>query len=152
MKFGEIMGENEARKYDAVIIGAGIGGLTCGSILAKNGFKTLIIEQHSIPGGYCTSFERNGFVFDAAVHFSERLGEGGTFYQILKDLGVEKEIEVYKIDPLYRVFFGDESFSIPADLNEYIKMLSKKFPKEEKGISELFKTIKRLKEDAEKLP
>ena len=151
MKFGEIMGENETTKYDAVIIGAGLGGLTCGSILAKNGFKTLIIEQHSIPGGYCTSFERKGFVFDAAVHFSERLGEGGTFYQILKDLGVEKGIEAYKIDPLYRVFFGDESFSIPADLNEYITMLSKKFPKEEKGISELFETIKRLKEETEKL-
>ena len=152
MKFGEIMGENETTKYDVVIIGAGIGGLTCGALLAKSGFKTLIIEQHSIPGGYCTSFKRKGFIFDAAVHFTEGLGEGGRFHQILKDLGVEKEIEVYKIDPLARFFFGDESFSVPADLNEYISMLSKKFPKEEKGISELFKTIKRLEEEAEKLP
>jgi prolycopene isomerase len=151
MKFGEIMGENETTKYDVVIIGAGIGGLTCGALLAKSGFKTLIIEQHSIPGGYCTSFKRNGFIFDAAVHFPEGLGEGGRFHQILKALEVEKEIEVYKIDPLYRVFFGDESFSVPANLNEYISMLSKKFPKEEKGISELFKTIKRLKDETEKL-
>ena len=152
MTFGEIMGENETTKYDAVIIGAGIGGLTCGALLAKSGFKTLIIEQHSIPGGYCTSFNRKGFIFDSAVHFTEGLGEGGRFHQILKDLGVEKEIEVYKLDPLARFFFGDESFSVPADLNEYISMLSKKFPKEEKGISELFKAIKRLGEESEKLP
>ncbi|MHB8278897.1 MAG: phytoene desaturase family protein [Candidatus Humimicrobiaceae bacterium] len=141
-----------SKKYDVIIIGAGIGGLTCGALLAKNGFKTLVIEQHSIPGGYCTSFKRNGFVFDAAVHFSEGLGEGGRFYQILKELKVEKEIELHKIDPLYRVFFGDESFSVSADLNEYISILSKKFPKEGKGISELFETIKRLKKETEKLP
>ncbi|PKP57462.1 MAG: hypothetical protein CVT88_08830 [Candidatus Altiarchaeales archaeon HGW-Altiarchaeales-1] len=147
-----VMEENEVKKYDVVIIGAGLGGLTCGAILAKSGLKTLVIEQHSIPGGYCTSFKRNGFIFDAAVHFSEGLGERGRFYQILKELEVEKEIELHKIDPLYRVFFGDESFSIPADLNEYISMLSKKFPKEEKGISKLFNTIKGLKEEAEKLP
>ncbi|HBQ28306.1 MAG TPA: hypothetical protein DD719_02600 [Desulfotomaculum sp.] len=124
--FGEIMRED--KKYDVVIIGAGIGGLTCGALLTKNGFKALVIEQHSIPGGYCTSFKRNGFLFDAAVHFSEGLGEGGSFYQILKELKVEKEIELHKIDPLYRVFFGDESFSVSADLYEYISMLSKKFP------------------------
>lgn len=145
MIFGEAMRED--KKYDVVIIGAGIGGLTCGALLAKNGFKTLVIEQHSIPGGYCTSFKRNGFIFEAAVHFSESLGEGGRFYQILKELDVEKEIELHKLDPLYRVFFRDESFSIPANLNEYISMLSKEFPKEEKGISELFETIKKLKKE-----
>jgi prolycopene isomerase len=152
MKLGMIMGENETTKYDAIIIGAGLGGLTCGALLAKSGLKTLIIEQHSIPGGYCTSFKRKGFIFDSAVHFTEGLSEGGRFHQILKDLGVEKEIEVYKLDPLYRVFFGDESFSAPADLNEYISMLSKKFPEEEKGISDLFKAIKRINDEAEKLP
>jgi phytoene desaturase len=146
------MGENEKTKYDAIIIGAGLGGLTCGALLAKSGLKTLIIEQHSIPGGYCTSFKRKGFIFDSAVHFIEELGEGGRFHQILKDLDVEKDIEVYKLDPLARFFFGDDSFSVPADLNEYISMLSKKFPKEEKGISKLFEAIRRLGEESEKLP
>ena len=48
-------------KYDVIIIGAGIGGLTCGCYLAKAGLKVLIIEQHNKPGGYCTSFERKGY-------------------------------------------------------------------------------------------
>ena len=101
------MGENEKTKYDVIIIGAGLGGLTCGALLAKSGLKTLIIEQHSIPGGYCTSFKRKGFIFDSAVHFTEGLSPGGRLHEILKDLGVEKEIEVYKLDPLARYFFGD---------------------------------------------
>ncbi len=50
--------------YDVVVIGAGIGGLTCGGILAKNGLSTLAAEQHSKPGGYVTSYKRGKFVFD----------------------------------------------------------------------------------------
>lgn len=57
--------------YDAVIIGAGIGGLVCGCYLAKAGMKVLIAEHHHKPGGYCTSFKRRGFTFDAAAHSLE---------------------------------------------------------------------------------
>lgn len=41
--------------YDAIIIGAGIGGLVCGCYLAKAGMKVLIVEQHDKPRGYFTS-------------------------------------------------------------------------------------------------
>ena len=44
--------------YDAIIIGAGIAGLVCAAFLAKCGKKVLLVEQHFIPGGYCTSFLR----------------------------------------------------------------------------------------------
>ena len=57
--------------YDAIIIGAGISGLVCGCYLAKAGMKVLIAEQHDKPGGYCTSFKREGFTFDAARILSE---------------------------------------------------------------------------------
>ncbi|MBU4034978.1 MAG: FAD-dependent oxidoreductase [Proteobacteria bacterium] len=50
--------------YDAVIIGAGIGGLTCGTVLAKAGKKVLIVERNKRPGGYVTSYSRDGFIFD----------------------------------------------------------------------------------------
>lgn len=139
-------------KYDVIVIGAGLGGLVCGAYLAKNKLKTLVVEQYSVPGGYCTSFKRKGFTFDAAVHFLEGLEEGGEFYQILKDLGIEKEIEFTRMDPLYRIFYPDESISIPADLDEYIALLSKKFPEEKGGISKLFDTIKKLAEDIQQLP
>ncbi len=54
--------------YDAIIIGAGIGGLVCGCYLAKAGMKVLIVEKNAQPGGYCTSFTRGGFTFDSCVH------------------------------------------------------------------------------------
>jgi len=48
-------------KYDAIIIGAGLGGLTAGAKLAKEGKKVLLIEQHTIPGGCATTFKRKDF-------------------------------------------------------------------------------------------
>ena len=47
---------NISSKYDAIVIGAGLGGLVCGSYLAKKGLKTLIIEKNDKVGGYCSSF------------------------------------------------------------------------------------------------
>ena len=53
--------------YDVVIIGAGIGGLVCGCYLSRSGLKTLIVEKNVLVGGYCTSFEKSGFVFDSCA-------------------------------------------------------------------------------------
>ena len=138
--------------YDVVVIGSGIGGLTCAAYLAKNGLRTLVLEQHSLPGGYCTSFKRKAFTFDAAVHFTEGLGEGGQFYRILKDLGAEGQVRSRRLDPLYRVVLGGESFSVPADAAKYVAMLTERFPHERKGISELFRTLRELNDEIEKLP
>jgi phytoene desaturase len=144
--------ERIKQKYDVVVIGSGIGGLTCAAYLAKNGLKPIVVEQHSVPGGYCTSFKRKQFTFDAAVHFLEGLGEGGHFHQILRDLGVEEEIRCRRLDPLYRVFFGEESFCVPADVAEYVGMLTERFPSEKRGISDLFRTIRKLNDENERLP
>ena len=52
-------------KYDVVIVGSGIGGLCCGSILALSGKKVLICEAHTQPGGVAHSFKRNGYTFES---------------------------------------------------------------------------------------
>jgi len=53
--------------YDAVIIGSGIGGLITANLLAKGGLRVLLVEQHYMVGGYCSSFRRGGYTFDAAT-------------------------------------------------------------------------------------
>src|SRR5690625_3969015 len=52
--------------YDAIIIGSGLNGLTCGSILAKAGWKVVVIEKADMPGGAVKSSEltREGFIHD----------------------------------------------------------------------------------------
>jgi phytoene dehydrogenase-like protein len=50
---------------DIVVIGSGVGGLSCAALLAKYGYQVIVCESHTIPGGAAHAFERNGFKFDS---------------------------------------------------------------------------------------
>jgi phytoene dehydrogenase-like protein len=54
-----------AVETDVIVIGSGIGGLCCGALLARYGFKVTLCESHTIPGGAAHGFERQGFSFDS---------------------------------------------------------------------------------------
>ena len=128
--------------YDVVVIGAGIAGLVCASFLAKSGKKVLIVEQHSIPGGYCTSFKRKGFNFDAAVHHIGGCGKWSNVGRCLKTLGVE--IDFYPLDPMDHLFFPGFTIEIPADLDNYISYLQKRYPQEKDNIGKFFREFVKL--------
>ena len=87
------------KKYDVVIVGSGIGGLCCGSILALSGKKVLICEAHSQPGGVAHSFKRNGYTFESGPSLWSGIGKWPTtnpLGQILKLLDEEVELFQYK--------------------------------------------------------
>src|SRR5262249_36191419 len=83
-------GNGPLRDYDAVVIGAGVGGLTCANLLAREGLRVLLAEQHYVAGGCVSTFHRQalagrvrqglagrvrqGYTFDAASHFYPLLG------------------------------------------------------------------------------
>ena len=54
--------------YDAIVIGAGNGGISAAVALAQKGLKPLVLERHNLPGGMATSFVRGRFEFDASIH------------------------------------------------------------------------------------
>jgi all-trans-retinol 13,14-reductase len=56
------------KNYDVIIIGGGLGGLTAGAKLAKEGKKVLLIEQHYIPGGCATTFKRKDYIMEVGLH------------------------------------------------------------------------------------
>ena len=70
-------------KYDVIIIGGGLGGLTAGSKLAKDGKKVMLVEQHNIPGGCATTFKRRGYTMDVGLHETDGLNETDTKTQIM---------------------------------------------------------------------
>ena len=129
------------QKYDAIIIGAGIGGLVCGCYLAKAGLKVLIVEQHNKPGGCCTSFDRKGYRFDVGVHYLGSLREGGILSEILKELELLDKIEFITNDPTDKIIIPDMTIFIRKDKKETRKELIAHFPKEKENIDSFFNFI-----------
>ncbi len=136
--------EDPASEYDAIIIGAGIGGLTCANLLADAGLKVLLAEQHYVVGGYCSSFFRQGFKFDAASHFYPLLGNRETITgKLLERLGIETEW--IKMDPVDHFHFPDGSrYSVPADFERYLQDLKGMFPGEAARLDAFFAEVRSL--------
>ena len=130
--------------YDVVVIGAGIAGLIAANLLAKQNLRVLLVEQHYVVGGYCSTFRRKGFTFDAASHFYPLLGnESSLTGRLLADLGVRTEW--IKMDPVDQFHLPDGTcFSVPSDFEGYIKGLHAKFPNESDNIDRFFKTVRKL--------
>lgn len=138
-------------EYDVVIIGSGLGGLSCGAILAKQGKKVKVVEKQTSPGGCCTAFKRKGFLFDSSLHFL--LGEckeGGGVYEAIKVLNLQDEIEFHPI--ILGYYFGNEIVEINKGFEEYLESFSKEFPAEKDGIRDLFNTMKSIYTDMKNFP
>lgn len=84
----------DKRYYDAIIVGAGNGGLVAAATLAKAGKKVILFEKHNIPGGCATSFVRGRFEFEPSLHELCGIGKEdskGTIYNILENLELEPD-------------------------------------------------------------
>lgn len=130
--------------YDAVVIGSGIGGLVCANLLAQKGMKVLIVEQHTMVGGYCSGFRRKGYRFDSASHFYPLLGNPNSISgRILKDIG--STTHWIKMDPVDQFHLPDGSrFSVSADFDSYLNQLKREFPAESEALDKFFRAAKKL--------
>ena len=132
------MVKSEKDAYDVIIIGAGIGGLVCGCYLAKAGMKVLIVEQHFKPGGYCTSFKRKGYTFDAAPHCFGSYRNGGIAQKIFQDLGLDKMLTIMRPDPSDTIITPNYNISFWNDLAKTTYEFQASFPKEKENIKRFF--------------
>jgi len=126
-------GEDEV---DVTIVGSGLGGLSCGAMLSKRGYKVLVLEHHNLAGGYCTSFQRKGFIFNTAAHEITGLFEKGPFDLLFKELGLKKED--FFTENSECVFREGKKVDLPGDFPEFLERLMGEFPDEEENISAFF--------------
>lgn len=141
------IGRNGGTGYDVIIVGAGIGGLSCGALLAKRGVKVLVLEQHAVVGGFCHSFVRGcrRYRFDAAVHDISGLGEGGPVRYLVRALGIEDQIEFSRMDHEY--ILPDFRLRIPRDPSAFEGALRRRFPREAENISAFFREVEAVYRD-----
>ena len=128
--------------YDAVVVGAGVGGLVSANLLARARLRVLLVEQHYMVGGYCSTFRRKGFTFDAATHFYPLLGNPMTLTgSLLERLG--SRTRWVKMDPVDHFHFPDgSSFSVSAHFDEYLDELKATFPHEREALETFFVLVR----------
>ena len=138
--------------YDAIIIGAGLGGLTAGAKLAKEGKKVLLIEQHSIPGGCATTFKRKDFTIEVGLHELDGFGDNDLKSKIFNEFKVFDYIEFIRLPEFYRTVWKNKDFVFPEGIDEAKSKLIKEFPHEKQGIIKYFGFITGLGKEISMLP
>jgi len=136
-------------KFDAIVIGAGLGGLSAATMLARNGLRVLLLERHNVPGGYATSFVRGRFEFEVALHELSGIGppdRPGTLLRYLDYLGVADKLEFHRLSQLYRIVVLDEDridldLTLPVGQEAFEDKLCQTFPHETKGIRRFLKRV-----------
>lgn len=119
------------KNFDAIVIGAGVGGLGCAALLSHAGLKTLVLEKNRIVGGRCVSYHKNDCTIDAFIHMFASC-EKGPFGRILEKTEMKNAITFWHVDPDNKpvLFFGgrsyvypDPSFASEKDLQDTLKGL-----------------------------
>jgi all-trans-retinol 13,14-reductase len=128
-------------KYDVIIIGAGLGGLTAGAKLAREGKRVLIIEQHNKPGGCATTFTRGDFTLEVGLHEMDGPSPGDMKSRIFDELEVSGNIEFVRVPEFFHFVSERNNITIPHNPEEANKILGREFPAETNGIKAFYDQI-----------
>ena len=133
-------------RYDAVIIGSGVSGMTAAIILAKEGQRVLVLEQHSQPGGLMQHFRRQGLVFPTGVHRLGSLDEGQILNCYFQYLGVLDKLSLKRMsaDGFEEYSFPGLRFRVPIGQEAFRERLYQYFPREKVAIDQFFADMNRL--------
>lgn len=139
-------------KYDVVVIGSGLGGLSSALKLAKSGKKVAIIEKHFVAGGYATNFTRKGpsgetYVFDVSLHGIGGLTEGAQLHTYLSDMGVLSQITPLRKSECATLLSDTQELDIPDSFIAYKTFLQCQYPNELANLDSLFDFLEIFKQD-----
>ena len=133
-----------AERYDAIVIGSGMGGLTNAALLSELGWKVCVLEQHYTAGGYTHSYERNGYEWDVGVHYIGDVG-ARTRTRRMFDFLTDGKLEWAPMDAEYdRFYIGDKVFNARAGKKEFRDNLVRQFPAEENAIDQYMQLLSQV--------
>ena len=120
---------------NVIIIGAGMAGLTTAAYLSRTGLKVDVYEQHTLPGGYISSFVREGFTFPAGP---TSITSNGIVFPILKELGLAEKRKFVHIG--HQMSWGEHDVPL-RNAQQACHNLRACFPTEQQGLERYFRWV-----------
>lgn len=137
------MRENQ---YDLVILGTGLGGLVCGYMLSKNGFKVLLLEKNAQIGGCLQTFRRFGVKFDTGMHYIGSMLEGQILHRLFKYLNLLDDVKLSRLDESgYDILsIAGKEYKYASGYDRFVETLCERFPASRGEIAEYVRQLKAI--------
>ncbi len=121
--------EDSQKKYDAILIGSGIGSLTTAALMAHVGKKVLVLESHYTAGGFTHTFSRKGYEWDVGLHYVGEMHREYSTLRKLSDLISDEKLEWHEMSPIYDTIVTKEGrFPFHKDKEQFVEVLAEHFP------------------------
>ena len=132
-----------AGPWDWIVIGSGMGGMTCAALLAKLGKRVLVLEQHYVPGGFTHMFKRGGYIWDVGVHAVGEVTERSMTGRLLRRL-TDDRLRWASLGPVYDEFHFPGGFRIdfPDNPRQFRDNLIEAFPAESRAIDGYLRQVR----------
>ena len=133
-------------KQRVIVIGSGMGGLSCGVILAKNGYEVMVLEQGSQPGGCLQCFSRRGVRFETGMHFVGSARDGQTLDRLLQYLEIKQEIRLSALDTngYDVVCLEGQRFRFANGREAFIEQMAADFPHQRHQLEQYFDIVEKV--------
>jgi phytoene dehydrogenase-like protein len=151
------MKDRAREKWDAIVIGSGLGGLACAAYLCASGRRTLVLEGHYVAGGNSQAFRRSirgrDYEFDVGVHYIGECGRDGIITSILHGVGLAERVVFRPLDPdgFSTLVFPDLTFRVPVGWDRYRTRLLEAFPDEAEPLGRVVDVLRQVGDDGNRL-
>ncbi len=132
---GRSSGEPREDRYEVIVIGGGLGGLSAAAVLAKLGRKVLLLERQDAVGGCAHAFKRGEYIFDPAIHVTGQAHEGEFMDVVLRGLGVRDRVNFIEMEHMFGVDMPGLRTLMPISREGFIEAHTRHFPDQAAGIT-----------------
>ena len=131
-------------KFDAIVIGSGLGGLALAALMAKEGKKALVLERHYAAGGFTHTFKRTGgYNWDVGVHYIGRVDDKKAFLRRAFDYITDGKLQWASMGNVYdKAIFGEDEYDFVIGVKNQIELFSDRFPGEAAAIIKYYQLVK----------
>ena len=129
-----------------IIIGSGLGGLSCGVVLAKNGYDVLVLEQGNQVGGCLQCFTRHGAKFETGMHFIGSAAEGQTLHKLMRYLEIDRKVKLLPLDAAgYDVVsLNGKPYRFAQGREAFIRQMTEYFPHQHDQLVRYYDLVERI--------